>query len=160
MNNKIILISIFLVAALIVAESASVPFPFNDSPPKMRITLEFDGEGSDVNECDAKCIKHCAKEYTKDPKGFVQCMKDCGCIPPSEIEADENAYEIQESNNNEKPDFLSYLTPQKTKDVDCKGKCCPVCMHKCMSYCPKKKDKSQCKEHCKFFCCHDSSESE
>uniref|UniRef100_A0A914QG60 Uncharacterized protein n=1 Tax=Panagrolaimus davidi TaxID=227884 RepID=A0A914QG60_9BILA len=130
----------------------------------MRITVEFDGEGSDVNECDAKCIKNCAKEYAKDPKGFVECMKNCGCIPPAEIEADENAYEIQESNDNEKPDFLSYLKPQKSSEKcvgeNCKGKCCPVCMHKCMSHCPPKKDKSQCKEHCKFFCCHDSSESE
>uniref|UniRef100_A0A914YGC5 Uncharacterized protein n=1 Tax=Panagrolaimus superbus TaxID=310955 RepID=A0A914YGC5_9BILA len=50
-------------------------------------------------ECDAKCIKYCAKEFTKDPSGFVQCMKDCGCIPPSEIQDDKNANEIKESGN-------------------------------------------------------------
>uniref|UniRef100_A0AC34G076 Uncharacterized protein n=1 Tax=Panagrolaimus sp. ES5 TaxID=591445 RepID=A0AC34G076_9BILA len=162
MNAKFVLFSAALVLLVVVQiESASVPFPFNENPSKMRITVEFDGvNGGDGNDCDAKCIKHCAKEFTTDPSGFVQCMKDCGCIPPSEIEGDENVYEIQGSDNSEKqqqPDFLSYLTKQKNCEGEgCGEKCCPVCMHKCLGHCPAKKDKSECKKHCKFFCCRDS----
>uniref|UniRef100_A0AC34FB46 Uncharacterized protein n=1 Tax=Panagrolaimus sp. ES5 TaxID=591445 RepID=A0AC34FB46_9BILA len=54
-----------------------------EKPAKMTITA--DGVKGTPRDCDAKCIKHCAKEYTQDPAGFVQCMKDCGCIPPSEM---------------------------------------------------------------------------